>query len=458
QRNYPHVACGLKRGFTFYHHDFGQPFGDDTDRGNQLMVGASPHDEIADTHWYRPDFDHFLVREAQSIGVEYFDQCRLNAFTGIDDSFVVEGERLGKDFSACARFVIDASGPRGFLHRALSLAEISFPKLPPTQGLYSHFTNVRRFGDVNPELVRPADSDSTLSTDSPPYPVDDAAMHHVFDGGWIWVLRFNNGLTSAGVAATGRLADELNLAEGMPGWKRLLSRLPSVQQQFAEATAELPFVHTPCLSFRSRDITGRGWALLPSSAGFVDPLLSTGFPLTLLGVARLAEAIEKDWGTDRFEEDVNAYARQTVLELAAAEELVAALYATMKDFSIFVPLSLLYFAAASFSEAARRMGRDGLARSFLLLDHPLFASEFHACCAQALRGFPSDSFTAAQKDSLVHRIRCTIEPFDLAGLNDQKRRNWYPADARDILAAAPRLGASELEVKELLWRSGFFNP
>ena len=458
QRTYPEIACGLKRGFTFYHHKFGKPFDDDADRGNQLLVGASPHDEIADTHWYRPDFDHFLVREAQSIGVEYFDQCRLNSLTWTNDSFVVEGARLGKDFSARVRLVIDASGPRGFLHRALALAEIPFPNLPPTQAVYSHFTNVRKFGDLGRDLAQRAESVSIFSTDFPPYPVDDAAMHHVFDGGWIWILRFNNGLTSAGVAATERLADELNLGEGMPGWKRLLARLPSVQEQFAEATAELPYIHMPRLSFRSRDITGRGWALLPSAAGFVDPLLSTGFPLTLLGVTRLAEAIDKDWDTDRFEEQMNAYARQTVLELAAAEKLVAALYAAMNDFSIFVPLSLLYFAAASFSEAARRLGRAELARSFLLRDHSVFTSEFHACCAEAMRGFSSGSFTAAQKDSLITRICRTIEPFDIAGLNDKKRRNWYPADAHDILAAAPKVGATELEVEELLRRSGFFKP
>src|SRR4026208_1041675 len=53
-RTLPEIACGLKRGFTFYHHKFRQPFNDDADRGNQLLVGASPHDEIADTHWYRP--------------------------------------------------------------------------------------------------------------------------------------------------------------------------------------------------------------------------------------------------------------------------------------------------------------------------------------------------------------------------------------------------------------------
>jgi tetracycline 7-halogenase / FADH2 O2-dependent halogenase len=41
--------------------------------------------------------------------------------------------------------------------------------------------------------------------------VDDAAVHHVFDGGWIWVLRFNNRITSARVAAAPALAAEIRL-------------------------------------------------------------------------------------------------------------------------------------------------------------------------------------------------------------------------------------------------------
>src|SRR5262245_60546691 len=61
QRSYPEIACGLKRGFTFYHHTFDRRFSADADRRNQLLVAASPHDEISDTHWYRADFDHLLV-------------------------------------------------------------------------------------------------------------------------------------------------------------------------------------------------------------------------------------------------------------------------------------------------------------------------------------------------------------------------------------------------------------
>lgn len=292
QSAYPEIACGLKRGFTFYHHTFDRPFAAAADHSDQLLVASSPHDGIADTHWYRPDFDHFLVREAQSIGVEYFDEVALDAISWPGEEMCLEGKRRGESLAIRARFVIDATGPRGFLHRALNLSERPFTNLPATHGLYTHFTGVRRLKDI---LV-----DATGET--PPYPIDDAAVHHVFDGGWIWVLRFNNGLTSAGVAVTDELARELHLAEGAPAWKRLLQRLPTVASQFTEADPQLPFIHAPRLSFRSEAILGERWALLPSAAGFIDPLLSTGFPLTLLGVARVAEAIERSWGSADFGE------------------------------------------------------------------------------------------------------------------------------------------------------------
>src|SRR5271163_4136636 len=77
QRTYPDVACGLKRGFTFYHHDLGKPQTSPPDRSRQLLVAASPNNQIADTHWYRADFDHLLVRQAQEIGVDYFDETQL---------------------------------------------------------------------------------------------------------------------------------------------------------------------------------------------------------------------------------------------------------------------------------------------------------------------------------------------------------------------------------------------
>jgi tetracycline 7-halogenase / FADH2 O2-dependent halogenase len=402
---------------------------------------ASPHNEIADTHWYRADFDHLLVREAEKVGIEYVDQVKLDRISGEGNEFRLEGMRNGEGVEFRAKFIVDATGPRGFLHRALGLRELELPDYPSTQGLYNHFSGVGRLGDTQ----------FNRTGERPPYPIDDAAVHHVFDGGWIWVLQFNNGVTSAGVAATDELAARLRLAEGAQAWDRLLDLIPAVKEQFAAAKAERPFAHIPRMAFRSSAIAGSKWALLPSAAGFVDPLLSTGFPLTLLGVARLAEIIERDWGTQRFEARLQVYAGQTDAELLATARLIASLYANMNNFPVFVSLTLLYFAAASFSETARRLGKPHLASSFLLSADPVFAP----ACARLLER-AQQPLTEDESAELSRDILKTIKPFNVAGLGLRERRNWYPVDADDLLNAAGKLNASRDEVSALLHRCGFF--
>lgn len=439
QRAYPEVGCGLKRGFSFFRHDLDRPFTDDADHARQLLVAASPHDEIGDTHWYRPDFDQFLVREAEDAGASYFDETTV-------DSIRVEGERgavlaarrHGQSLTVTTRFVIDASGPRGFLHHALDLGEDAPQWLPPTQGLYTHFTDVEGWDRLFP------------AASPPPFPIDDAAVHQVFPGGWMWILRFSHGITSAGTAVTDDLARELRLEEGEPAWRRLLDRLPSVRAQFANARAALPFIHAPRVAFRSRAVCGPCWALLPSAAGVIDPLLSTGFPLTLLGIQRLVDLLDRTMGGPGRAEALVQYARQTLDELDTTERLVAALYASMEDFALFKRLILLYFAAASFTETMRRLGRAEGAQGFLLCADAGFGPELRACCDAALAR-PTD----AARDALLARIGRAIAPVDVAGLGDRTRRDWYPVLAGDLLAAAPKLGASPDDLRRLLVRCGF---
>lgn len=416
---YPEIGVGLKRGFSFFKHERGAGFPADPDHERQLLVAASPHEAIADTHWYRPDFDRFLAAEAVAAGAVHLDATEV---TGI------EWNASGAALSAAgvevdAGFVVDATGPRGLLHRTLGLGERPLRWLPPTRALYAHFEGVERWDTL------------VEGHGEPPYPVDDAALHHVFDGGWIWVLRFANGITSAGAA----LRDP-----AVPDWDALLASLPAVRAQFVRARAVTPFVHAPRLAFRSATVHGPRFALLPSAAGVVDPLLSTGFPLTLLGLQRLAAAFEN--ATVPSAESLAAYADDTQAELDATERLVAALYAAMGDFPLFKRLSLLYFAAASFSETARRLGRPQLAPGFLLCRHPVFGPESAAIAEAVLRG--------EHGPGIGGRIDRAIAPFDVAGLLDRTRRDWYPVRAADLLAARERLGASAGELHGLLERCG----
>src|SRR3954468_8431599 len=111
QKNYPHLPCGLKRGFSFFHHETRRQWQPQSKHSNELLVAASPRDEIADTHWYRPSFDEFLVNEAVREGVEYVDEIKLETPTFAGDTVALSGTRDGKPIRLKVRYLIDASGP-----------------------------------------------------------------------------------------------------------------------------------------------------------------------------------------------------------------------------------------------------------------------------------------------------------------------------------------------------------
>ena len=437
QRTYPQVACGLKRGFTFYSHQLGEDTDPAASFDTQLLVAASPHDEISDTQWYRADFDSFLLEQAQQLGVDYFDETRIECVTCVGDEVHLEGTRRNDPVTIRARFLIDATGPRGLLHRALDLGETDLHGYPKTQALWSHFEGVTR-----PES-------SALGT--PPYPREDAAVHHVFNGGWIWVLRFNNGITSAGVAATDAVATELGLHEGEPAWSRLLDAIPALQAQFRRARAVLPFQRIPQLSFLSEHVAGDQWVMLPSAAGFVDPLLSTGFPLTLLGVERMARILEAGLDAQQLAPELRRYEQRTRDEILATARLIRTLYANMSIFPVFRALTLLYFAAASYSETARRLQKPQLAQSFLLHDHPHFGPAMRTILERA-----TIQQQGQEASQLIQDIERAIAPIDIAGLCRPNARNWYPLDADDLLDSCAKVGSTREEIETLLQRCGFY--
>ena len=138
----------------------------------------------------------------------------------------------------------------------------------------------------------------------------------------------------------------------------------------------------------------------------------------------------------------------------------------MDDPPLFKRLGRLYFAAASFSEAARRLGRTALAPGFLLSSHPAFGPELSACASLAAArpeglagagdlviGLAAFFFGSARR-ALERRIDAAIEPFDTAGLLDASRRDWYPVRADDLLASAAKFDATREEVLALLARTG----
>lgn len=263
----------------------------------------------------------------------------------------------------------------------------------------------------------------------------------------MWVLRFCNGITSAGVAATSQAAESWRLSEGAPAWDRLMTSFPTVAEQFRNAKPTVPFVHAPRLSFATRPAAGERWALLPSAAGFIDPLLSSGFTLTLLGIERLARALDELWNDPvGLANSLKEYAEATWADQRTLERYIAALYARMGDFTAFTEIARLYFCAVIYTETSRRWGSAGSKPGFLMREHVEFDAAAKLICEAAIRGEAAET--------LRIEVGKVLGRFDLGGLDDPVRRPWYPVLADDLRSRRQRLGATAEEIEILLKKAG----
>ena len=191
--------------------------------------------------------------------------------------------------------------------------------------------------------------------------------------------------------------------------------------------------------------------MLPSAAGFVDPLLSTGFALTLMGIERLGRILDRYFESDDLAGQLQGYAEQTDGELLAASRLIGALYATMGNFHAFTAVSLLYFAAVSYAETAYRLGKPELATGFLLREHASFGPAAQEVLERAHRLHGVDD-TRAFTDEVLR----VIAPFNVGRFGDPSLGNCYPVCAEDLLQAGLKFGVSRDEIVSMLDRSGFY--
>jgi FADH2 O2-dependent halogenase len=437
---YPEVRRGLKRGFTFYRHHPGEPFANRGFESERLLVAASANDEISDTHWLRADVDHHFVREAITAGVDYRDRADLtSAEFGIDGARL-SGRRNGTPFSLRANFVIDASGPGGFLARQLAIPS-GLEKTETRAALvFSHFDDVLLMKDIVPGLPEG------------PYPDDWAAVHHVIDEGWMYSLRFDHGTTSAGFLLTPGAMRAFDTSNAESLWHALLGRYPTLTALFADARAVTPIGYRPLIQHRLARGAGERWALMPHAYAFVDPLFSTGIAWGLRAVERLALLFEraKQGRGVPAPNDLSRYDALLTAEADQIDRLVAGAYEAMAHFDLFAAQAMLYFATVSFAEVGQRLtGSDDVAwNGFLGVGDPVsepLPRESLARLREITHG-RGESGTADARRRFVNWIAEAIDPRNVAGLANPERRNLYPVDFDALIERHALLGLSRPEL------------
>lgn len=411
KRAYPQITCGPKRGFSFFSHDVGKPYWATAANDRVLLVAANPDLDHADTHWYRSEFDAFLVDRAIEAGVSYFDHCTIDALDH-QQGWGLTVTSNGQTRNVLAPLLIDGSGDGQVLARFFGLTTDYRSVRTSSRTLFSHFKNVARFEDIF--------SQRRGRCGGHPFPCDAAALHHLIDGGWMWVLRLDNGITSAGFSLD---PDRYGMNPDVPPdveWDRLLSVYPSIQAQFRDSVAVRPIVRTGRLQRRLSVASGTDWAILPHGAAFVDPWLSSGIAHSLWSVERLARMLEDaDTGTRRASR-LEDYGRRLLREFDLMDSITAACFARRRCFPVLVGLTMCYFVAATYSEEQHRAGSSRPGDDFLLAHDERFVSLVHEILSVGSR------IAEADADGFLPFVADRLAPYNRAGLCDPDRRNMYP--------------------------------
>jgi len=444
---FPEIRRGLKRGFTYYRHHPHQQFENRGLDSERLLVAASPLDALSDTHWLRADVDHHFVREAVAAGADYRDRVDLTRADVEPDSVRLSGSHDGVPFELRANFLIDASGPAGFLARQLSIPSGLARTETRSALVFSHFDGVRLMKDVVPGMPEG------------PYPDDWAAVHHVIDEGWMYSLRFDDGVTSAGFLLTPDGAAALTSRYGSDAsalWHALLERYPTIASAFSDATPVMPIAFLPRIQHRLTRAAGERWAMMPHAYGFVDPLFSTGIAWGLRAVERLALAFESAAHRRRVP-DLDILTRYDAALAAEADQIdlvVAGAYEAMAHFDLFAAQAMLYFATVSFAEASQRLVPKEAAAwgGFLGVGDPVLGPMARESLRRLrqITGRQSETGSTAERADFAQWIAESIAPRNIAGLADPARRNLYPVDFDALIERHELLGMSRAKLLEAL--------
>jgi FADH2 O2-dependent halogenase len=436
--HFPDLRRGRKRGFTFYRHHPGRPFANEGFGSERLLVAASPTDAVADTHWLRADVDHHFVRAAVAAGVDFRDRVELTGAAVDAGGVRLTGRRRDAGLDLHVDFVIDASGPGGFLARQLAIPSGLSRTQTRSALVFSHFGGVRAMSDVVPGLPEG------------PYPDDWAAVHHLIDGGWMYALRFDHGVTSAGFALSPRgLADV-----GAPAtpdaqvlWRLLLRRYPTIGAAFGEATPLMPLALRSRMQHRLTRAAGERWALLPHAYAFVDPLFSTGIAWSLRAIERLALCFERG-GRLPGADVLGRYERLLRGEADQIDRLVAGAYDAMAHFDLFAAHAMIYFAAVSFAEMQQRLVRrdsePAAWSGFLGVGDPLLEPlprESRRRLRRITRG-RGEAGTAGQRRAFERWAADAIAPRNIGGFADPAAHHLYPVDVDVLVDRHALLGLS----------------
>jgi FADH2 O2-dependent halogenase len=287
-------SCGGKKTIGFLYHEEGKR--QDPAKGHLLVPPATPL--VSESHLFRQEVDLYMVNAAVRYGADYRDKTDVVDFA-IDDGGVVLRTDKGEELRA--RFLVDGSGHKSPVAAKLGLRQAVPPLRTESRTLFTHMIGLRKYDETLAPEERP-----NLSRQW-----HEGTLHHIFDGGWFWIIPFDNVAGSENpLASVGLTLDMRKFPQrGIPPqqeFEEIVARYPSIAAHLAGAEAVRPWVGTGRLQYAATDCAGPRYFLMAHAYGFVDALYSRGLISTFETIHALAPRLiqalqDDDFALARFE-------------------------------------------------------------------------------------------------------------------------------------------------------------
>lgn len=433
------TSHGIKRHFGYFHHVAGKSH--DPKHTLQAVIPREPHGH--EFHLYRQDTDYFMMTTAIGYGATVLQN------TPVSDVVFKDGgvELMTKSGGISADYLVDAAGFRSPIAEKFNLRDRN--QLTHSRALFTHMVNV---------ALPPSDNGQQKQYDLP-FPMSEGTLHHVFAGGWLWVIPFNNHsrstnpLVSVGLLLDPRIHPQNNDLTPEEEFRQFIAQYPTIAAQFAAARAVRDWVRAPRIQYGSTQIVGDRWALLGHAAGFIDPLYSKGLYISLASVNVLAHMLLKAQSTRDYSRDT-FQPLETVTQnyLRSNDRLVANSFKSWQHYKLWNVYSAQWLLGA-YTEliklnTMRAMAADRDAYIDMLLGLSLSGG-----------GFDEYARVADQIDTLIEAVdpndEAAVDQFFAQAREIYEPLDWMPQVFKDLLDGSTSLPRKKLHFSLLKRDEGF---
>lgn len=248
----------------------------------------------------RSRFDEILLDRAREVGVDVREEVEVSGYEIRDDAVTVT-VKSGETFQG--KYLVDASGTVNFTGNRERI-KTNHPKLRKI-AVFTHYKGVEELpgseaGDI--QIMRHPEA-------------------------WFWLIPLGNGLCSVGIVFDKSLPKSSGL-DPKELYRKILGESTAVVDRLKGATEARPLQAMVDFSYANERLVSKRLIRVGDSAGFLDPIFSSGVYLAMLmgkdGADALLDAMSR--GNETLSPGMRAYEKTTLKNMQTYRDLIIGFY------------------------------------------------------------------------------------------------------------------------------------